>query len=112
MTEENTPEQENTPEMENTSFADMLAAHEEGQSATRLEVGQKVKVTVVAITSDTVFVSTGSKVDGLVEKSELEQDGVASCAVGDVLDLYVVHVSPQEVRLSKVVRGAGSLNVL
>ncbi|MDR2891768.1 MAG: S1 RNA-binding domain-containing protein [Deltaproteobacteria bacterium] len=104
--------EENTLEQESASFADMLAAHEEEQSAARLEVGQKVKATVVAITSDTVFVSTGSKVDGLVEKSELEQDGVSTCAVGDVLDLYVVHVSPQEVRLSKVVRGAGSLNIL
>ena len=123
MTEENSleqvgtqepgaPEQDNGQELESASFADMLAAHEEEQAATRLEVGQKVKATVVAITNDAVFVSTGSKVDGLVEKSELEQDGVAAVAVGDVLDLYVVHVSPHEVRLSKVVRGAGSLSIL
>ncbi|MDR1126088.1 MAG: S1 RNA-binding domain-containing protein [Deltaproteobacteria bacterium] len=112
MAEENTPEQEGIQELENASFADMLAAHEEEQAVSRLEVGQKVRGTVVAITGDAVFVSAGSKVDGLVEKSELEQDGVTSVAVGDVLDLYVVHVSPHEVRLSKVVRGAGSLIVL
>ncbi|MDL2307570.1 30S ribosomal protein S1 [Desulfovibrio sp. OttesenSCG-928-C06] len=124
MTEENTPVQDDASEMKQAapaaeesaelenSFADMLAAHEEEQSSSRLEVGQKVKATVVAITSDTVFVSTGSKVDGLVEKSELEQDGVTTCQVGDVLDLYVVHASPHEVRLSKVVRGAGSISIL
>jgi small subunit ribosomal protein S1 len=105
--------EENNQEQESSTFAEMFAAQEkEEQSGSRLEVGQKVKATVVAITDDAVFVSTGSKVDGLVEKSELEQDGVSSCAEGDVLDLYVVHISPQEVRLSKVVRGAGSLTVL
>jgi small subunit ribosomal protein S1 len=105
--------EENNQEQDGSTFAEMFAAQEkEEQSASRLEVGQKVKATVVAITSDAVFVSTGSKVDGLVEKSELEQDGVSSCSVGDVLDLYVVHASAHEVRLSKVVRGAGSLTVL
>ncbi len=104
--------EENSTEQEDASFADMLAQQEEEHSSTRLEPGQRVKVTVVAITNDTVFVSTGSKVDGIVEKAELEQDGVTSCAVGDVLDLYVVHVSPQEVKLSKVVRGAANLSAL
>lgn len=104
--------EENTTEQENTSFADMLAQQEEEHAGIRLEPGQRVKVTVVAVTADTVFVSTGSKVDGIVEKVELEQDGVSEVKVGDELDLYVVHVSAQEVRLSKVVRGAGNLSAL
>lgn len=104
--------EENTPEQENTSFADMLAQQEEEHAGGRLEPGQRVKVNVVAVTADTVFVSTGSKVDGIVDKAELEQDGVKEVSVGDELDLYVVHVSPHEVRLSKVVRGAGNLSAL
>ncbi|MCL1915820.1 MAG: S1 RNA-binding domain-containing protein [Desulfovibrionaceae bacterium] len=96
---------------DDASFADMLARQEEASAAPRLEPGQRVKATVVAVTSDTVFVSTGSKVDGIVEKAELEHDGI-SCAVGDVLDLYVAHVSPQEMRLSRVLRGAGGLEAL
>ncbi len=96
---------------EEASFAELFAAQEE-QSVSRLSSGQRVKATVVAITADTVFVSTGSKVDGIVDRAELAQDGVAECAVGDVLDLYVVHVSAQEVRLSKVVRGAGGVSAL
>lgn len=104
--------EENTPEQESASFADMLAQQEEEHAGVRLEPGQRVKVNVVAVTADTVFVSTGSKVDGIVDKAELEQDGVKEVSVGDELDLYVVHVSPQEVRLSKVVRGAGNLSAL
>ncbi len=108
--EENLPAAvENQPDADdNASFAELLAAQEQAPAA-RLEAGQRVKATIVAITADTVFVSTGSKVDGLVDKAELEQDGVKEYAVGDVLDLYVVHASPHEVRLSKVGRGAGSL---
>lgn len=97
---------------ENTSFADMLAQQEEEQTRVRLEPGQRVKVSVVAVTADTVFVSTGSKVDGIVDKAELEQDGASEVQVGDELDLYVVNISPQEVRLSKVLRGAGNLTAL
>jgi small subunit ribosomal protein S1 len=104
--------EENATEQENSSFADMLAQQEEEQAGVRLEPGQRVKVSVVAVTSDTVFVSTGSKVDGIVDKAELAQDGVSEIAVGDKLELYVVLVSPHEVRLSKVVRGAGNLSVL
>lgn len=104
--------EENTTEQENTSFADMLAQQEEEHAGIRLEPGQRVKVTVVAVTANTVFVSTGSKVDGIVDKAELEQDGVSEVKVGDELDLYVVHVSAQEVRLSKVIRGAGNLSAL
>lgn len=99
-------------DQEDASFAELLAAQEDSGPSTRLEPGQRVQAKVVAVTADTVFVSTGSKVDGIVDKAELEQDGVSEVQVGDVIDLYVVHASPQEVRLSKVVRGAGSLSAL
>jgi small subunit ribosomal protein S1 len=103
--------EERIPEMEEASFAEMLAQQEDKQTSSNLETGQRVKVKVVAVTSDTVFVSTGSKVDGLVDRIELEQDGVV-CNIGDEFELYVVHVSSQEVRLSKVLRGAGGLEAL
>lgn len=98
------------PEPEGESFAELF----EAQSApgAHLSPGQRVTVTVVAVTSDTIFVSTGSKVDGIVERSEMEEGGAATPEVGDQLDLYVVMVSPQEVRLSKMMRGAGGLAAL
>lgn len=98
---------------EEMSFAEMLAEHERDEEPqSRLSPGQRVTARVVAITNDTVFVSTGSKVDGIVEREELEVDGELPFAVGDSLDLYVVTVSPQEVKLSKIVRGAGSISIL
>lgn len=97
-------------EPEDENFAAMFEA--QSTPGAHLSPGQRVTVTVVAVTSDTVFVSTGSKVDGIVERSEMEEDGAPTPAVGDTLDLYVVTVSPQEVRLSKMMRGAGGLAAL
>lgn len=97
-------------ETEDESFAELFAA--QSAPGAHLTPGQRVSVTVVAVTSDTVFVSTGSKVDGIVERSEMEENDAPTPAVGDQLDLYVVTVSPQEVRLSKMMRGAGGLAAL
>lgn len=98
---------------EEMSFAEMLAEHEREEAPqSRLSPGQRVSVKVVAITGDTIFVSTGSKVDGIVDREELEVDGELPVQVGDMLDLYVVTVTPQEVKLSKILRGAGSLSAL
>ncbi len=95
------------------SFAEMLAQHEREEAPqSRLTPGQRVTVRIVAITVDTIFVSTGSKVDGIVDREEMEADGELSHQVGDMLDLYVVTVSPQEVKLSRILRGAGSLTAL
>ena len=102
--------QEVSPESEDENFAAMFEA--QNTPGAHLSPGQRVTVTVVAVTSDTVFVSTGSKVDGIVERSELEENGGATPEVGDTLDLYVVTVSSQEVRLSKMMRGAGGLAAL
>jgi small subunit ribosomal protein S1 len=71
-----------------------------------------VRVRIIAITQDTIFVSTGSKVDGIVDREEMEVDGSLPYAEGDILDLYVVNVSPQEVKLSRIIRGAGGLVAL
>jgi len=96
---------------ESMSFAEMLAQEEQGERV-RLEPGQRVHVHIVAITADTIFVSTGSKVDGIVERSEMEVDGELSYQVGDSLDLYVIAATPQEVRLSRVMSGDASLAAL
>lgn len=95
------------------SFAEMLAEHERDEAPqSRLSPGQRVSVRIVAITGDTVFVSTGSKVDGIVDREEMELDGELPYHVGDMVDLYVVTVSPQEVKLSRILRGPGSIAAL
>ena len=96
---------------ETENFAELFAAQEaEHVPGAHLVPGQRVTVTVVAVTADTVFVSAGSKVDGIVDLAELDEKNPP--AVGDQLDLYVVTVSPQEVRLSKMMSGAGGLTAL
>lgn len=99
-----------SPEPEDENFAEMFEA--QAVPGAHLSPGQRVAVTVVAVTADTVFVSTGSKVDGIVEREEFEADGAETPEVGDQLDLYVVTATPQEVRLSKMMRGAGGLAAL
>ena len=98
---------------EEPSFAEMLAEHEREESPqSRLTPGQRVSVRIVAITGDTIFVSTGSKVDGIVDREEMEVDGQLPYQVGETVDLYVVTISPQEVKLSRMLRGASSISAL
>ena len=81
------------------SFAEMLAQQEQDEGRFSLEPGQRVQARIVAITADTIFVSTGSKVDGIVDRAEMETDGELLYQVGDTLELYVITASPQEVKL-------------
>ena len=102
------PEDAPATVQEEDSFAEMLAQHEREEAPqSRLTPGQRVTVRIVAITADTIFVSTGSKVDGIVDREEMEVDGQLSHQVGDMLDLYVVTANSQEVKLSRILRGAG-----
>ncbi|BFR48606.1 30S ribosomal protein S1 [Nitratidesulfovibrio sp. HK-II] len=93
---------------ENASFADLLEAH--SGTAETVRTGERVKATVVAIGEDTVFVATGAKVDGIVERKELEDaEGNLPLAVGDVLELYVVSANANEIKLSRAMTGQAGL---
>ncbi len=106
-----TEDEQNPPE-EEMSFADMLAAYDDGRSNT-LQVGDKVLAKIIAIGKDAVFVDTGTKIDGTVDRAELtDEDGNVSAVVGDRLDLYVVAMSESEIHLSKALAGAGGLDLL
>lgn len=50
-------------------FAAMLAALRTASS--RLQPGQKVTGTVIAITGDSVFVDVGIKVDGIIDRKDI-----------------------------------------
>lgn len=100
-----TGEHIDNPELdESASFAELLEAHAGGTRNVR--PGERINAAVVAITDDSVFVATGSKVDGVVDRRELEDaEGNLPCAVGDRIDLYVTAVTGQEIRLSKGLSG-------
>ena len=87
-------------------FAAMLAAHE--TSGHRLQAGQKVTGTVIAITGDSVFVDVGIKVDGIMERKDiLDADGKETTAPGEPVEAWVIGVSAQEIRLSRSMSGSG-----
>jgi small subunit ribosomal protein S1 len=99
--------QENEP-----SFAELLEAYD-GGSGDALQVGDKVSVRVIAVGKESVFVDTGTKIDGTVERTELlDDDGNLTCEVGDTLDLFVVAREEGEIRLSKALSGFGGLQML
>jgi len=97
---------------EEESFADLLDSYSAGMSE-NIRVGDRVRGEIIFIGSDAVFVDTGSKTDGVVEKAELlNENGELPYKKGDILDLYVVSLKGNEVRLSRALSGIGGLRVL
>ena len=94
------------------SFADLFESYSAGMNE-NIQVGDKIQGRIIAIGSSSVFVDTGTKVDGVVERSELlDEDGQLTLVEGDLLDLYVVAADESEIRLSRAISGVGGLNML
>ena len=94
------------------NFAELLESYSSGLDED-LRVGDKVTVNIISIGRETVFVDTGSKIDGTVDKGELLDDkGEMPYQEGDSLTLYVVAVKEGELHLSKAVSGIGGLHML
>ena len=93
-------------------FAELFASYESQRKAA-LKAGDKVSGTVISIGQKSVFVDCGASVDGIVDREELLNDaGELTVAEGDTLELYVVGLTDDSVRLSKALTGAGGLNML
>lgn len=93
-------------------FAELFASYESQRKAA-LKAGDKVSGTVISIGQKSVFVDCGASVDGIVEREELlNEAGEMSVAEGDTLELYVIGLSDDSVRLSKALTGVGGLNML
>jgi small subunit ribosomal protein S1 len=94
------------------SFAAMLDAYSPGLEA-EINIGDKIRGKVISIGKDSVFVDTGSKMDGVVDKAELlDKDQQLELEEGDMLELYVVALTDDEIRLSKAVSGIGGYHML
>ena len=99
-------------EEQEQSFAALLEAYSPGADED-FGVGDKIKGRIVSIGKDAVFVDTGSKIDGVVDKAELlDKNGELSVAEGDTIELYIVALSDDEIKLSKALSGIGGLNML
>lgn len=67
-----------------------------------LRTGEQVTGEIIVIGNDTVFVNTGTKADGVVDKSELlDENGNFPYSLGDRITLYVISRDESEVRLSR-----------
>lgn len=94
------------------SFADLLAAYD-NKAESNLKKGDRIKGAIIAISDDTVFVDTGSKIDGAVVKSELlDEKGEFPYSIGDELDLYIVSFNESELILSRAISGAGDMEMV
>ncbi len=88
------------------SFADLLAQHEAVRP--KLQTGQKVSGTVIAISGDSVFVDVGLKQDGVMDRADiLDAEGNETVKQGDAVEAWVVSLSPQGIRLSRSMIGSG-----
>jgi small subunit ribosomal protein S1 len=94
------------------SFAELFESYSKDLNED-VQIGDKISGEIISIGKDTVFVDTGTKIDGIVDKEELLDDNQEfSYKVGDILDLYVVSNNGHEIRLSKALSGIGGLNVI
>jgi len=99
------------PETEQ-SFASLLDTYSP-PAGTHIQVGDKVQGKIISIGKDTVFVDTGTKIDGVVDRSELlDEKGDLLLKEGDLLDLFVVSLTEDEIKLSKALSGVGGLHML
>lgn len=97
---------------EEESFADLFESYSAGMSD-NIRVGDRIRGRIISIGTSSVFVDTGTKADGVVEKSELlDEDGQLSLVEGDELDLYVVAADESEIRLSRAISGIGGATML
>ncbi len=106
--DENNEEQEEQEE----SFAALLDAYSPGMDS-EISIGDKIRGKIISIGKDAVFVDTGTKIDGVVDKAELmDENQQLGVTEGDLLELYVVAMADDEIRLSKALSGIGGVQIL
>ena len=97
---------------EEQSFEELLESYTDGMNED-IQVGDQVRGKIISIGQDTVYMDTGTKIDGVVEKAELlDENGELPFSTGDVIELYVVAMTESEVRLSKALSGIGGIQHL
>jgi len=110
--DENNEEPEESLAAPEESFAALLDAYSPGMDA-EISIGDKIRGKIISIGKDAVFVDTGTKIDGVVDKAELmEENRQLEVKEGDILELYVVAVTDDEIRLSRALSGIGGVQLL
>ena len=105
--------EDNDPENpDDLSFEELFESYGEKVNK-ELKQGDMVEGQIISIGRSSVYIDTGTKSDGVVEKAELlDDEGEFPFQVNDKLKLYVVSLSESEVILSKAISGAGKVTML
>ncbi|SOB57854.1 RNA binding S1 domain protein [Pseudodesulfovibrio profundus] len=94
------------------SFAELFEQYSEG-GGDDLNVGDKVAGQVIQVGETSIFVDTGTKLDGVVEKEELlDEEGNCTVKEGDTVELYVVGKDSGGIKLSRALSGIGGLAMM
>ncbi len=82
-------------------FGSLLSESFKNQSK-HLKVGDKIRGKILNLGSEEVFVTTGTRHEGIVQRKEFfDEEGKALFQVGDTVDLFVTLVKGSEIRLSR-----------
>ncbi len=103
----------NDPEdMDEMSFEELFNSYDT-KIGQELKQGDMVEGKIISIGKSSVYIDTGTKSDGVVDKIELlDENGELPFQVNDTLKLYVVSLSESEVILSRAISGAGKVTML
>ncbi|MCP3940331.1 MAG: 30S ribosomal protein S1 [Desulfobacteraceae bacterium] len=104
---------DNAPEdLDDISFEELFNSYDTKISR-ELKQGDMVTGKIISIGKASVYIDTGTKSDGVVDKIELlDENGEFPFQVNDSIKLYVVSLSESEVILSKALSGAGKAIML
>ncbi|MFO7559959.1 MAG: S1 RNA-binding domain-containing protein, partial [Desulfobacterales bacterium] len=104
--------EEMTDNGEEENFAELLESYNNNMNE-EIRVGDKIRGEIIEIGMDSVFINTGTKIDGVVEKNELvDENGEFTYTKGDILDLYVVSSNESEIQLSKALSSTSGHHML
>lgn len=87
------------------SFANLLAQQDAVSGS--LQIGEKVRGKIIAISGDDVFVDIGAKQDGVLDKSELVDARGNEAQVGDEIEAFITGISSQGIKMAKSMSGGG-----
>ena len=111
-TEELKTEYIESTDQEEENFADLLESYG-AKISDDIHTGDKIEGKIISIGEKHVYIDTGSKSDGVVDKDELKNDqDEFPYKEGDSVTLFVVSLNESEIILSKALSGAGSVSML
>ncbi|MRR08215.1 MAG: S1 RNA-binding domain-containing protein, partial [Deltaproteobacteria bacterium] len=103
-------EKENSNDQQ--SMEELLNSYDQ-ESRPLVHVGDKISGRIISIGKESIFVDTGSKMDGVVDIAEVvEENGNLPYKVGDSIELYVVAIRRGEIVLSKALTSVGGIEML